>query len=226
MSRAIAKLGNKPWSQDGSRTVWATIQHAISMLPPSTPQSRLYSGHRLDASSSSCHCSACSWKSFSYPRFPMAGQQNARCFSTGTSDDSIPQHHELGSAPEDTSVPGAEKGGRKLAVVFTCTVCNTRSAKRFTERAYTQGVVIVTCPGCNNRHLIADNLGYFSDEDGGWSVEKALSKMGENVRAVNNENVLELTVDDVFGKGAVEKAIEKAMKESTSGSDAEKDRAT
>jgi hypothetical protein len=32
-------------------------------------------------------------------------------------------------------IPGAQSGGRKLAIVFTCNVCETRCAKQFTERA-------------------------------------------------------------------------------------------
>lgn len=107
---------------------------------------------------------------------------------------------------QETSIPGAQKGGRKLAIVFTCNVCETRSVKQFTENAYNNGVVIVQCPGCQNRHLIADNLGFFEDEEGGWNIEKALSKMGENVKMVNNDNVMELSVEDLYGVEKIEEA--------------------
>jgi len=103
-----------------------------------------------------------------------------------------------------TDVPGATNTkGKKLAIIYTCKVCETRSAKQFTENSYRNGVVLVRCPGCQNLHLIADNLGWFEDsgEDGqGWNVEKVLAKAGENVKAVNGEDVLELTLDDVMGK--------------------------
>jgi protein import protein ZIM17 len=96
-----------------------------------------------------------------------------------------------------TDLPGAQKGGKKLAIVFTCKVCNTRAAKQFTEHAYQHGVVMVRCPGCEKYHLIADRLNFFGDDS--WDIETFMASMGENVRAVTNDNVLELTVEDLMG---------------------------
>jgi len=121
------------------------------------------------------------------------------------------------TSPSSGDIPGSQTGGKKLAIVFTCTVCDTRSAKQFTENAYRNGVVIVQCPGCQNRHLIADNLGYFEEqEDGGWNIEKAMEKMGEHAKLVTNDNVWELSVEDIYGADAVEtaKAAAKNNKES------------
>ncbi len=102
-----------------------------------------------------------------------------------------------------TDVPGTTTTkGKTLAIIYTCKVCNTRSAKQFTEQAYKHGVVLVKCPGCQNHHLIADRLGWFEDrgEDGkGWDVEKLLAEVGENVKAVSGDDVLELTLDDIAG---------------------------
>lgn len=93
------------------------------------------------------------------------------------------------------SIPGTSMGSsRKLAIIFTCNICQTRSAKKFTERAYTHGVVLVRCPNCESLHLIADNLGYFTE--GGWNVEqlKRISEK-ENVSISSKDDVLEVSLD-------------------------------
>ncbi len=123
-------------------------------------------------------------------------------------------------------IPGTSTGGgnRQLAIIYTCNVCNTRSAKKFTERAYNHGVVLVRCPNCESLHLIADRLGYFTDEDEvgsnsenkddgngenkkkGWDIEKFMKNIGkeDNIKVMtngDNGDVLEVTIDDVIGKG-------------------------
>ncbi|TFK69302.1 zf-DNL-domain-containing protein [Pluteus cervinus] len=72
-------------------------------------------------------------------------------------------------------------------MTFTCTVegCETRSTHEFTKRSYEKGIVLVQCPGCKNRHLIADHLGWFkeSTEDGKLrTVEDLLRARGEKVK--------------------------------------------
>ena len=120
-----------------------------------------------------------------------------------------PRHDHL------SDIPGAHAGGgKKLAIVFTCTVCSTRSAKKFSEQAYNHGVVLVRCPGCQNLHLIADRLGFFTDDEidgdgdgSGWDIQRALEKRGDDIVAVTDDNVLELTMADVLGKEKFEAVV-------------------
>ncbi|KIW10831.1 hypothetical protein PV08_10130 [Exophiala spinifera] len=46
---------------------------------------------------------------------------------------------------------------------FTCKPCLHRSTHRITKQGYHYGTVLVTCPSCKNRHVIADHLKVFLD---------------------------------------------------------------
>lgn len=79
-----------------------------------------------------------------------------------------------------TAVPGAQQGGDKYVIVYTCKVCNTRAARTITKAAYHHGVVLIRCPGCTNLHLVADHLGYFDDDS--VDIERMAAAKGESVR--------------------------------------------
>ncbi|KAG1706500.1 hypothetical protein DVH05_001648 [Phytophthora capsici] len=133
--------------------------------------------------------------------FPHVHGQ-CRCFASKPEDDNDTPVQSIKTATDSTTdsttgAPGVESPGEKFVMLYTCSVCETRSAKTISKHAYYKGVVLVRCPGCENLHLIADRLGWF--EDDGTDVESLLKDKGEKVRFVTGEDVLELTEKDILG---------------------------
>lgn len=101
------------------------------------------------------------------PSFPEEGTLNTKTQSlpkdvsgdlSDNSSDSFRLEDESESCHANNS--SAAEGAR-YCIVYTCKICQTRSAKTFSKLSYEKGIVIVRCPGCSNMHLIADNLGWF-----------------------------------------------------------------
>lgn len=67
----------------------------------------------------------------------------------------------------------------QLMIAFTCKKCDTRSSHTFSRQSYYKGSVLIQCPGCKNRHLIADNLKIFHDNN--FNLEDVLGAKGESV---------------------------------------------
>ncbi|KAL1668918.1 DNL zinc finger-domain-containing protein [Schizophyllum commune] len=114
-----------------------------------------------------------------------------RAASSSSSSTAVPPEAPAPPAEAPTTtklkLPTSEEEPR-LQITFTCTApgCTRhRSSHTFTKRAYYSGIVLIQCPSCKNRHLIADHLGWFkeSTEDGKLrTVEDLLKARGEDVK--------------------------------------------
>ena len=80
-----------------------------------------------------------------------------------------------------------------LSIVFTCNVCKTRQIKTMSKHSYEKGVVLIQCKGCEKIHLIADNLGWFRDEQ--VNIVSLLKEKQEEVRQLTDIDMLD--VDDL-----------------------------
>ena len=73
---------------------------------------------------------------------------------------SLHHHRQLCNSSDDKPSVGRGHIPGHFQIMFTCNVCETRNSKRISKQAYYNGVVVVRCPGCDNLHLIADNLNW------------------------------------------------------------------
>ncbi|KAF2108289.1 DNL zinc finger-domain-containing protein [Lophiotrema nucula] len=65
-------------------------------------------------------------------------------------------------------------------MTFTCKKCDTRSSHRISKQGYHHGTVLITCPGCKNRHLMSDHLKIFSDKP--VTLEDIMREKGDLVK--------------------------------------------
>ena len=77
-------------------------------------------------------------------------------------------------------------------MAFTCSKCETKQARTFSKDSYTKGVVLLRCGGCDNLHLIADNLGWFRDSK--TNIEDLMKENGDKVRTNIDDNSIEFQI--------------------------------
>ncbi|PWN31030.1 zf-DNL-domain-containing protein [Jaminaea rosea] len=106
-------------------------------------------------------------------------QWRGRAFCTAT----LPRRN-AGAGEEARSGTPIGQIEQRLSLTFTCAVegCGHRSTHEFAKRSYEKGIVIVQCPECKNRHLIADHLSWFKDAGEAKTVEEMVREKGGRVR--------------------------------------------
>lgn len=58
------------------------------------------------------------------------------------------------------------------------------------KKSYTEGVVIIKCDGCQNNHLIADNLGWF--RDGSVNIEDLMREKKDELKKLDSADLLNI----------------------------------
>ncbi|KAI9835283.1 MAG: hypothetical protein M1819_002427 [Sarea resinae] len=101
-----------------------------------------------------------------------------RTFRWNSSDAPAPPSNPARPPPEDPAQGKEEQPAYELT--FTCKPCSTRSSHRISKQGYHKGTVLITCPSCKNRHVIADHLKIFGEE--AMTIEDLMQKKGDLVK--------------------------------------------
>lgn len=79
---------------------------------------------------------------------------------------------------------------------FTCVPCGHRSHHNVSKQGYHTGSVLITCPGCRDRHVISDHLDIFGDRT--VTVEDLMRERGRLVKrgSLGEDGDVEFWPDD------------------------------
>ncbi|KAH8151277.1 uncharacterized protein LAJ45_04479 [Morchella importuna] len=116
-----------------------------------------------------------------------------------------------GTAAEGEEVKETKPPSYELTV--TCRPCTHRSSHTITKQGYHHGSVMITCPGCQNRHVISDHLKIFGET--ARSFEDILSQSG------SGETVKKVALSPEEQMAAVEKVLKEKGIWSKDGGDVE-----
>ena len=134
----------RPLSQTVPSTFLARSTSLVRPTPPRTPKFSRFNKPRL---------AVLRPLSYSTPHRHGAHERSAPYEPASPAQAASP------AAPQSSHV-AFETQEPRLSLTFTCTVadCGTRSTHEFTKRSYQKGIVIVQCPGCENRWVVFPRL--------------------------------------------------------------------
>ncbi|KAI1124628.1 DNL zinc finger-domain-containing protein [Nemania abortiva] len=130
-----------------------------------------------------------------HPRLPRTLQPVGRRWAH-----SIPRPTAQAQGAASSPSPDAAARNKKLEphyeLTFTCVPCAHRSTHVVSKQGYHKGSVLITCPGCRNRHVISDNLNIFGDRN--ITVEDLLREKGQLVKkgTLGEDGDIEFWQDD------------------------------
>jgi protein import protein ZIM17 len=70
--------------------------------------------------------------------------------------------------------------------------------------------VLIRCEGCDNLHLIADNLGWFRDEN--VNIEQLMKEKGKKVYRYVSEEALEFITADKMPNDSEETIVDEMVR--------------
>ncbi|KAK4129003.1 zf-DNL-domain-containing protein [Parathielavia appendiculata] len=125
--------------------------------------------------------------------FTQQQQQSTSTTTTTTTTTTSPPSSETSTSTQTSSIEPSQASQRTnnnnprniiqkphYELTFTCRPCGTRSRHRVSKQGYHHGTVLIACPSCRSRHVIADHLRVFGDK--AMTVEDLLRERGEQIK--------------------------------------------
>jgi flavoprotein len=112
-----------------------------------------------------------------------------------TTDDKDEPPKKVSYTFDADQIKGTTRGrGGLMLMAFTCSKCETKQARTFSKESYEQGVVLLRCEGCDNLHLIADNLGWFRDNK--VNIQQIMEEKGEKLHTNVSKDGIEFVINN------------------------------